>query len=65
MKNRITDVQPASWGKQAANVVRAARESDPRDWLAATEKLVKENPGAALVAAFSFGAAIAWLLKRR
>lgn len=40
-------------------------DRDLRQWYGKVEKLVSENPGLCLTAAFFVGASLAWLIKRR
>ena len=66
MKNRITDYLPAAWRP-------GTRGRPPQDaagmgvsgLLEPVEKLVSENPVAALAAAFAAGVALAWWIKRK
>jgi ElaB/YqjD/DUF883 family membrane-anchored ribosome-binding protein len=67
MWNRISEHEPSSWSVMPRTLKKlpslAANKS--RDWIDATESLVRENPGAAIMVAFLAGATLAWWLKRR
>lgn len=67
MFNRIADKLPTEWwGKASTSKDRSIQDSDQaRQWIQATEQIVKDHPGAALVVAFITGATIAWWLKRK
>jgi hypothetical protein len=67
MWNRIAEFAPSHWGQKSLPSLSdtGAESGSSSDWITSTERLVKENPGAALMVAFLTGATIAWWLKRR
>ena len=66
MKNRIADYLPAAWRPKAKErLPEDAAGMDVSRLLEPVEKLVAENPVAALAAAFAAGVALAWWIKRK